>query len=1076
MIIPDGVTSIGDYAFYNCNNLTSVAIPASVTTIGEDAFWNCNSLTSVTIPASVTSVGDRAFSCCGGLTGIWVSDSNPNYSNDKSGVLFNKNKTILIQMPGGRSGSYSIPTSVTGIGDYAFYDCDSLTSVYIPSSVTSIGDCGFAGCYGLPSVYIPSSVKSIGNGAFSGCYGLTSVTIPVSVTSMGDGAFAGCYGLTSVKIPSSVKSIGDYAFDYCTSLTSVTIPNSVTSIGYYAFASCINLISVTIPASVISIGEGAFFDCTSLTSVTVGKNVTSIGNDAFRHCVGLTSVTIPVSVTSIGQDAFDECSMLTDVYYGGTVEQWKAISIGEPNDILLNAALHTTEVIRGTCGDNLTWTLDEKGKLTISGTGAMTDYTYDSEAPWSDYRNLINTVVIQYGATSIGNYAFCNCYRSTSVTIPASVTSIGEGAFAGCSGLTSVTIGNKVTSIGDYAFYDCDGLTSVTIPVSVTSIGEYTFYDCDYLTYVTIGNGVTSIGDCAFSDCGYLTYIEFQGNAPSFGSDVFQDVYAVAYYPANRTGWTEDLCQDYGGFVDWKAYCIGNHTQVMDPAVDATCTMEGKTAGRHCSACGQVFVAQETIPAKGHKHTTAVTAPTCTEKGYTTHICSVCGDTYTDSEKDALGHDMSRWETFQDAACTEYGSKRRDCSRCDYFEIEVGHKHTAVVTAPTCTEDGYTTYTCACGDSYTADPVAKLGHDMSRWETFQDAACTEYGSRRRDCSRCDYFEIEVGHKHTAVVTAPTCTEDGFTTYTCTCGDTYTADLVDKLGHDMGSWTTVTEATPDQPGQERRDCSRCDHYETQEVSYQGNGLKLPGEHFAECSTVWIEGLPYAVQGQGDNRYVAAPELENFSMVTYTYHVGDGQDVHTQYPTGMKVYMVSDGQITYIPELDNLLQYSGSSIRIVGKKGIRMITSLTKENKKALTGDGLAGFKLLEYGTALCFASEIQEGDGLVLGREFTRSNFAYKKGEADPVFASPGNLIQYTNVLVGFTLDQCKEDIAMRPYIILEDGEGNQITLYGGTIYRSIGYIAYQNRSVFQPKTAAYDYVWELIHHVYGDQHDADFKG
>ena len=445
---------------------------------------------------------------------------------------------------------------------------------------------------------------------------------------------------------------------------------------------------------------------------------------------------------------------------------------------------------------------------------------------------------------------------------------------------------------------------------------------------------------------------------------------------------------------------------------------------------------------------------------------------------------MGSWITTKDATCTEDGSKRQDCSRCDHFETEVikaqGHKHTTVVTAPTCTADGFTTFTCSCGDSYTANPVTKLGHDMGSWTTSKNPTCTVDGEQRRDCSRCDHFVTEKitaqGHKYTTVVTAPTCTADGYTTYTCSCGDTYTANPVTKLGHDWGQWYEVTAATPDQDGQERRDCSRCDHYETQALIYQGNGLKLPGEHFAECSTVWIEGLPYAIQGQGDDRFVVPPAQEEFYMVTYTYFAGDGQDMHTQYPTGMKVYLVSDGEITYIPELDNLLQYSGSSIRIVGKKGIRMITSLTKENKKALTGDGLAGFKLLEYGTALCFASEIQEGDGLVLGREFTRSNFAYKKGEADPVFASPGNLIQYTNVLVGFTLDQCKEDIAMRPYIILEDGEGNQITLYGGTIYRSIGYIAYQNRSVFQPKTAAYDYVWELIHHVYGDQYDADFKG
>ena len=136
--------------------------------------------------------------------------------------------------------------------------------------------------------------------------------------------------------------------------------------------------------------------------------------------------------------------------------------------------------------------------------------------------------------------------------------------------------------------------------------------------------------------------------------------------------------------------------------------------------------------------------------------------------------------------------------------------------------------------------------------------------------------------------------------------------------------------------------------------------------------------------------------------------------------------------------------------------------------------MAGYKLVEYGTVLAQTSKM---DGpLVLGKSYARSNYAYKRGVADPVFAYSGTLVQYTNVLVGFNMDQCAEDIAMRPYMILEDAEGKQMTIYGGTVYRSIGYIAYQNRGVFAPDTAAYNYVWEIIHHVYGDKYDADYQG
>jgi len=292
--IPDSVTTIGNRAFSSCSSLTSVTIGDSVTSIGNWAFSSCSSLTSVTIPDSVTTIGNRAFSSCSSLTGIWVDEMNEAYSSDECGVLFNKDKSALIVCPGAYSGAYTVPDSVTTIGDYAFYSCSSLTSVTIGDSVTSIGDY-----------------------AFYSCSRLTSVTIPDSVTTIGDDAFYSCSSLTSVTIPDSVTTIGDYAFSWCTSLTSVTIPDSVTTIGDYAFKSC-----------------------TRLTSVTIPDSVTSIGIEAFEFCSRLTSVTIGDSVTSIGDDAFSNCDSLTDVYYSGTEEMWNEITISYGNSDLLDATIH----------------------------------------------------------------------------------------------------------------------------------------------------------------------------------------------------------------------------------------------------------------------------------------------------------------------------------------------------------------------------------------------------------------------------------------------------------------------------------------------------------------------------------------------------------------------------------------------------------------------------------------------------------------------------------------------------------------------------------------------------------------
>ena len=280
--IPDSVTSIGEYAFSHCSSMTSVTIPGSVTSIGYSAFRYCISLTIITIPGSVTSIGDYAFYRCSSLANITVDAGNTYYSSE-NGVLFNKNKTELLVCPGGKSGSYTVPDSVTSIGDYAFYGCGSLTSVTIQDSVTSIKDVAFCDCMSLTSVTIPDSVTSIGSSTFTGCSSLTSITIPDSVTSIGEGAFS-----------------------HCSSMTSVTIPGSVTSIGYSAFEGCYSLKDVYYSGSqsdwaAITIG----YNNTPLTSATIHYNSTGPGSDVDPMTDELTLVaTNPINGESYENDDY----------------------------------------------------------------------------------------------------------------------------------------------------------------------------------------------------------------------------------------------------------------------------------------------------------------------------------------------------------------------------------------------------------------------------------------------------------------------------------------------------------------------------------------------------------------------------------------------------------------------------------------------------------------------------------------------------------------------------------------------------------------------------------------------------
>ena len=541
--IPSSVTVISGWAFSYCSGLTSITIPNSVTVIEESAFYYCDGLTSITIPSSVTSIGKEAFSLCKSLTNIAVAEGNAAYSSN-GGVLYNKTQTEILCCPGGKTGDFVIPSSVTVIGDWAFLHCN-LTSITIPNSVKSIGSKVFYSCYNLRNITIPNSVKSIGMDAFYSCISLTSTTIPNSVTNIGSGAFRQCSGLTSITIPNSVTNIGSGAFRECSGLTSITISESVTSIGMDAFSRCYSLKNIVVaegntvynsydgvlynkiqteiiycplgktgdfvfPNSVTSIGEYAFREHTGLTSIIIPESVKNIGYSAFAYCRALKNVTIPESMTSIENYAFSGCSALTDVYYMGTQAQWDAMTIGSNNEALTNATLHCA-LASGTCGTTLTWKILHTGTLTISGTGAMKDYSGTSAAPWHAYVDNINTISLADGITSIGNYAFSDCKNVTEILLPSSVTDIGEYAFAGCTALIAVNIPSGVTAIEKYTFYHCAALSAPTLPDTVASIGEYAFFGCSSMTEMQLPASVKSMGAYAFSGCSQMESI----NIPS---------------------------------------------------------------------------------------------------------------------------------------------------------------------------------------------------------------------------------------------------------------------------------------------------------------------------------------------------------------------------------------------------------------------------------------------------------------------------------------------------------------------------------------------------------------------------------
>ena len=523
VVIENGVTSIGNSAFFYCTELSEVDMAETIVSVGKSAFQSCASLVKINIPKSVLSIGESAFTNC-----------------------------VALQ-------EFTIPSSIDVIAKDTFSHCESLSSIVIPDSVITIKECAFNHCSALESVTMSNVVSSIEDCAFTYCdalsdiyYGGTltdwaKISIGLQNTNLigakihfskldGEGV---CEGNINWKFNSSEKELRISGTGSLSFVFSEEEQDPYVAIPWYPVRE-------------------------NIKRVVVEEGCTAIGEFSFYGETALCEVYIPKSVISIEPSAFLWCQMLSDVYYSGTEADRSNISIGSNNENLASAIWHYTPIIvvSGTCGENLTWTLDSDGTLIISGTGEMDDYAY-SDIPWYSNRNSIKKVIIEDGVTSIGDSAFFFYDALTSVEIGDSLSSIGNQALFDCRCLTSITVDaenqnyssldgnlynknqstllqyaegktdtsftvpNSVTSIGEYAFYYCDSLTSINIPNSVTSIGDSAFEYCMALTSINVPNGVRSIGDGVFSECRSLTSIAIPNSVTSIGDSAFYSCRAL---------------------------------------------------------------------------------------------------------------------------------------------------------------------------------------------------------------------------------------------------------------------------------------------------------------------------------------------------------------------------------------------------------------------------------------------------------------------------------------------------------------------------------------------------------------------
>ena len=500
--IPSSATKIGKHAFYNCSQLKTLSFAANGKSLAfeEGAFTGCYSLETVHIPANVSEI-PGIFSGCTSLKSVTVDPKNP-YFESEGGVIFNKGKTEILFFPQGKSGTYTLPDTVSVIADGVFNYVTSITRIVIPNSITYIGNDAFSGSSikeiffngGVPaselhigdrafemtnaltSIVLPAHTKSIGSYAFNGSR-VSSISLNAGLETIGDHAFSNTSYLYDLSIPSGVQSIGDYCFSG-SSIITIDLNEGLKTIGKNAFESSYYIKSITIPASVVSVGDYAFAG-TSLSSVFFAENskLESIGAYAFSR-TQITSISLPKSLTAIGAYAFYYCSSLTTVTFekGGTAD----LIIGTP-------------------------------------------YAYTHK---DDYTDTIVTEIL------VG-HVFERAIKLSTVEFPARLTEIKERSFesAGTSATAlrvSFEEGSRLATIGDYCFYQ-SGLYEIEIPASVRNlppvvndesrltydrkgIGNYAFANTGKLTTVKFALGSNeplTIGEGAFNNASMLTAISF---------------------------------------------------------------------------------------------------------------------------------------------------------------------------------------------------------------------------------------------------------------------------------------------------------------------------------------------------------------------------------------------------------------------------------------------------------------------------------------------------------------------------------------------------------------------------------------
>ena len=804
VILHEGITTIGDYCFYDCQNLANIPLPDSLQTIGSHAFAHLPNQTDADIPATVTSIGTYAFACCPAITSAVIPE----------GI-----------------------TSVTGI----FYQCPNLEKVTLPSTIKILGRDCFYECFALKEITVPDTVTVIGANCFWKCENLPNIPLPSGLTQIGSWAFACCHNQTDAMIPKTVTSLGDYAFAYCDALTQAAVPEGIT---YMAgtFRECKNLETVTLPSTIITLGSNCFYDCVNLSQINVPDTVTGIGGNCFRNCEKLPNILLPSGLTILGGAAFYDCPNQTDAMIPNTVtelgdsvfgycESLSAASIPEglaviPDGIFQECTNLESVIIPDSITEIGEAAFSYCSNLVTANIPAGVTIIGDSAF---NRCNQLEGLYIPAGLEELGKSAFAYCEQLTDVVIPEAITEIQSNTFMECTNLENVTLHDGITLIDNHAFYECRKLKPFAFPSQLEEIGRYAFWYCNQFEEIVIPASVKKIDECAFRYCMNLRKAVIPGTV--------EEVTGYTFFECPQL--TEVILGE--GLTEISNYMFYACNKLEKVEIPESVTRIGVNAFMHCEALKEIEIPDG--------------------------VTEIAMNAFEDCKSLEYAKLPASLTTLGDEAFRETGLKRLDipngvtvlnlmlCANCPDLEVvSIPASVTTIIDAAFMntgvtdviyygTQEAWKKLPIGAENSALKnaqvhfDPAGAYSHQFTVVE--EDATCEGKGGTYRCCD-CGIRKTlqttePIGHNYTSeVTTQPGCTQTGIRTYTCLNDPAHTyTEKVSATGHKEVPVPAVAATCTESGKTAGKRCEVCNLMLTPQIEFPALGHEWDAE--ATCTT-------------------------------------------------------------------------------------------------------------------------------------------------------------------------------------------------------------------------------------------------